>query len=77
MTPREKQAWALMAQGMTNAEISRAMKVSEKTIKAHNTAIFKELKVRNRTQAVVAFYQQSVAPEDHPSAGAVEGELIA
>jgi DNA-binding NarL/FixJ family response regulator len=40
--------------GLSNKEISRALDLSEKTIKSHITAIFKALGVVNRTQAAAA-----------------------
>jgi DNA-binding NarL/FixJ family response regulator len=43
-----------LCQGKTNKQIATEMGLSEKTIKAHVTAIFKILGVVNRTQAVVA-----------------------
>jgi DNA-binding NarL/FixJ family response regulator len=55
MTGKQKQVWALLAQGQRNADIARALALSEKTIKGHCTAIFKHLGVKNRTQAALVF----------------------
>ena len=44
----------MFAEGLLNKQIAYDLGVSEATIKAHATAIFKKLGVRNRTQAVIA-----------------------
>ena len=43
-----------MAQGFSNREISRALFLSEKTVKAHLASVFRKLDVTNRTQAAMA-----------------------
>jgi DNA-binding NarL/FixJ family response regulator len=47
----------LIVQGLSNKEIATALDLSEKTVKAHVTAIFRALNVVNRTQAAVAARQ--------------------
>jgi DNA-binding NarL/FixJ family response regulator len=54
----------MFAQGMLNKQIAYNLHVSEATIKAHATAIFKKLEVRNRTQAVIAIAQLDL-PENN------------
>jgi DNA-binding NarL/FixJ family response regulator len=44
----------LLARGMPNKSIARALGVSEGTIKVHLIAVFRTLNVRNRTEAVLA-----------------------
>jgi DNA-binding NarL/FixJ family response regulator len=53
LTPRQIEILALMSQGTPNKIIAARLQLSEKTIKAHITAIFKALNVNNRTQASV------------------------
>jgi DNA-binding NarL/FixJ family response regulator len=53
LTPRQVEILALMSQGTPNKIIAARLQLSEKTIKAHITAIFKALNVNNRTQASV------------------------
>jgi DNA-binding NarL/FixJ family response regulator len=43
---------ALLARGLPNKLIARALGVSEATVKVHLLAIFRALEVRNRTEAV-------------------------
>ena len=54
LTQRQVDVLALMMQGQSNKRISRALNLAEPTVKNHITAIFKALKVSNRTEAVVA-----------------------
>jgi two-component system nitrate/nitrite response regulator NarL len=52
LTARQGEVLDLIVEGRSNKEIARAMQVSDKTVKAHVTAIFKALGVSSRTQAV-------------------------
>lgn len=54
LTQQQHRILMMFAQGLLNKQIAYELKVSEATIKAHATAIFKKLNVRNRTQAVIA-----------------------
>jgi DNA-binding NarL/FixJ family response regulator len=42
-----------LSEGQPNKVIARELELSEKTVKAHITAIFKALNVVNRTQAAL------------------------
>jgi DNA-binding NarL/FixJ family response regulator len=57
LTHQQYRILKMFAQGMLNKQIAYSLHVSEATIKAHATAIFKKLEVRNRTQAVIAIAQ--------------------
>ena len=54
LTQQQHRILMMFAQGLLNKQIAYELHVSEATIKAHATAIFKKLNVRNRTQAVIA-----------------------
>jgi len=54
LTQQQYKILMMFAEGMLNKQIAYDLHVSEATIKAHATAIFKKLNVRNRTQAVIA-----------------------
>lgn len=43
----------MLSDGLLNKQIAYELNVSEATIKAHMTAIFRKLDVKNRTQAVI------------------------
>ncbi|HUI60663.1 MAG TPA: response regulator transcription factor [Steroidobacteraceae bacterium] len=53
LTLRQLEVLARVCQGKTNKQIAMELGLSEKTVKAHVTAIFKVLGVVNRTQAVL------------------------
>jgi two-component system nitrate/nitrite response regulator NarL len=53
LTIRQLEVLSRLCQGKTNKQIATELGLSEKTVKAHVTAIFKVLGVVNRTQAVL------------------------
>lgn len=57
LTERESEVLACLAQGMSNAEIARALIVSEGTVKAHLGRIMSKWQVRDRVQILVAAAQ--------------------
>jgi DNA-binding NarL/FixJ family response regulator len=54
LTERQLEVLRQVGKGLSNKEIARELGLSEKTVKAHVTAIFKTLNVVNRTQAASA-----------------------
>lgn len=54
LTARQVEILRLLSEGLPNKSIANALGVSEKTVKAHVTMIFKTLNVDNRTQAAIA-----------------------
>ncbi len=54
LTPRQRDVLALLVDGHPNKAISRQLGLSTSTVKTHLEAIFRELGVRSRTQAVLA-----------------------
>lgn len=66
LTQRETDILALLAEGKSNRDISRALFLSEKTVKAHLAAIFRKLGVTNRTQAAMAAVSMGIGPALHP-----------
>lgn len=61
LTQRQKDTLGLAVKGFPNKEIARQLNISEGTVKAHLSAAFKVLNVRNRTEAVLRFADQSTA----------------
>jgi DNA-binding NarL/FixJ family response regulator len=54
LTQRQLEVLQLICRGLPNKEIANALDLSEKTVKAHVTTIFRALGVVNRTQAANA-----------------------
>lgn len=54
LTPQQFRVLMMIADGLLNKQIAAELDVSEATIKAHVTAIFRKMGVRSRTQAAVA-----------------------
>lgn len=54
LTPRQTEVLCLLCEGLRNSEIAERLATTEKTVKAHISAIFAALGVVNRTQAVLA-----------------------
>ena len=60
LTARQIEILTLVSEGKPNKTIAAALALSEKTVKAHITAIFKALNVVNRTQAAAAGREQGI-----------------
>ena len=61
LTPHQFRVLMMLGEGLLNKQIAYELGVSEATIKAHVTAIFRKMGVNNRTQAVLAVQQLAVA----------------
>jgi DNA-binding NarL/FixJ family response regulator len=53
LSDRQRTILAMVAAGKQNKHIARELEISEKTVKAHLTAIFQALDVTDRTQAAL------------------------
>ena len=51
LTPQQFKVLVRVAEGQLNKQIADALGISLRTVKAHMTALFEKLEVRNRTQA--------------------------
>jgi DNA-binding NarL/FixJ family response regulator len=53
LSPREREVLELLVAGLPNKLIARRLEISEKTVKAHMTSIFRAIGVTDRTQAAL------------------------
>ena len=51
LTEREREVLALVAEGLPNKQIARRLEITEKTVKAHLTSVFRTIGVNDRMQA--------------------------
>lgn len=61
LSPQQMRVLALVADGLLNKQIADRLEVQERTVKAHLTATFERLGVRNRTQAGVLLRSLEIA----------------
>ncbi|HEX3491736.1 MAG TPA: response regulator transcription factor [Streptosporangiaceae bacterium] len=62
LSPREVEVLRLVSTGQTNAEIGRALFISEATVKTHLLRAFGKLSVSDRTAAVTAALALGILP---------------
>jgi DNA-binding NarL/FixJ family response regulator len=53
LSEREQHVLAMVAEGLPNKLIARRLSISEKTVKAHLTSVFRQIGVTDRTQAAL------------------------
>jgi DNA-binding NarL/FixJ family response regulator len=51
LSEREREVLTLVAEGLPNKQIARRLEITEKTVKAHLTSIFRAIGVNDRMQA--------------------------
>jgi DNA-binding CsgD family transcriptional regulator len=59
LTPREKQALAMVVLGFSNADIANKLYVAESTVKSHLSSAFAKLGVRTRSEATAVILDRS------------------
>ena len=67
LTPAQKRVINGLSDGLLNKQIAYEMGISEATVKAHMTAIFRKLGANNRTQALL-IYKSALGLSDHSAA---------
>jgi two-component system, NarL family, response regulator len=60
LTPREHQVLQLVAKGLTNKEIGRALGISDNTARNHVNSIIEKLEVSDRTEAATIAIRQGL-----------------
>jgi NarL family two-component system response regulator LiaR len=64
LSDRELEVLRLIAEGLSNAEISDRLFISEKTTKSHVSNILGKLHLADRTQAAVYAWREGVVRRD-------------
>jgi DNA-binding NarL/FixJ family response regulator len=53
LSEREREVLLMVAEGLPNKVIAQRLQISEKTVKAHLTSVFRQIGVTDRTQAAL------------------------
>jgi DNA-binding NarL/FixJ family response regulator len=61
LSPQQLRVLTLVAEGLLNKQIADRLTIQERTVKAHMSAVFERLGVRNRTQASLLLRSLEVA----------------
>ena len=61
LTERELQILKLVAQGLSNQDISQSLTISERTVGTHISNILSKLQLSNRTQAALYALRKGIA----------------
>jgi DNA-binding NarL/FixJ family response regulator len=66
LTSREREILAILAQGLSNAEVAEHLVIAETTVKTHLARVMKKLGLREKAQAVAAAYQTGLVQPPTP-----------
>jgi two-component system nitrate/nitrite response regulator NarL len=56
LTPRELEVARMVNKGGNNKSIARTLDISERTVKAHLSSIFRKLNIENRLHLAIFFH---------------------
>ncbi|MBI4670098.1 MAG: helix-turn-helix transcriptional regulator [Chloroflexi bacterium] len=63
LTEREQQVLALVAQGLSNAQIAERLVISEKTVRNHITHILAKLGLCTRSELIALVWRNGWVPQ--------------
>ena len=64
LSPREREVLAMVGEGLPNKLIARELAISEKTVKAHLTSVYRQIGVTDRTQAALWAQRHGVSRDE-------------
>jgi DNA-binding NarL/FixJ family response regulator len=64
LSDREREVLAMVSEGLANKVIARRLGISEKTVKAHLTSVFRQIGVTDRTQAALWAQRNGVTRQE-------------
>ncbi|MFD0517479.1 helix-turn-helix domain-containing protein [Paractinoplanes durhamensis] len=70
LTGRQREVLALLAEGLSNADIAARLTLSAKTVDHHVSAVLTKLGVPNRGQAAAAARRLNIGSSPHVPGGA-------
>lgn len=73
LTTRQRQTLQLLAEGLSNKEISERMNLAEGTVKIHTAAVYQALRVGSRLEAVSAARRLGFLP---PTESEADGATV-
>lgn len=69
LSDRELEVLALVAEGLTNADVGEALGISRETVKSHLAQVLRKLDAVDRVNAVARAYRMGLLARDPPSGG--------
>ena len=64
LSPREKEVLEALTAGLSNREIAQKLYITEKTVKAHFSSIYRKMNVSTRSQAIVGAVKSGLVDLD-------------
>lgn len=64
LTPRELEILRMLAKGLTNKQIGKALNISDNTVKNHVNSVIEKLEVCDRTEAATTAIQRGILSAD-------------
>jgi DNA-binding CsgD family transcriptional regulator len=64
LSPREREVFALVARGMTNAEIAKELFIVETTVKSHVGSVLAKLNATSRNELIALAYGRRIASRE-------------
>ncbi|MFD5465796.1 helix-turn-helix transcriptional regulator [Kitasatospora sp. NPDC127059] len=62
LTPREREVFVMLAEGLSNHQMAARLQVTERTVRAHLTAVLEKLELESRLSGCLASYAHLIAP---------------